>query len=116
VLRPAGFDGRLGTAMLGAFAAKELFVAQLGIVFAVDAAEGDPAALRARLRAAYSPLRGLCVMLFCLIGLPCMATVAATRKETGSWGWSAFQFAALTVLGWLVAVAVFQAGRLLGLD
>lgn len=112
VLRPMGFDWRIGTAMIGAFAAKEVFVAQLGIVFA--AADDDPTPLRAQLQATYPPRTGLCMMLFMLISTPCMATVAVTRRESGSWRWAALQFGGLTILAWLVTTAVNQIARLLG--
>ncbi|OPZ09147.1 MAG: Ferrous iron transport protein B [candidate division BRC1 bacterium ADurb.BinA364] len=116
VLDPMGFDWRIGTALLGAFAAKEIFVAQLGVLFAVgDVGEESAGSLRERIRAEYPPLVGFCVMLFCLLGLPCMATVAATWRESGSWRWAAAQFAALTGMAWLVTTAMYQAGRLLGI-
>ena len=54
-----------------------------------------------------------CIMLFCLISAPCMATLAITRKETGSWGWAAFQFFGLTVLGYVVTLIVYQLGSML---
>ncbi|MGD9873243.1 MAG: ferrous iron transport protein B [Kiritimatiellia bacterium] len=114
VWRPMGFDWRIGTALIGAFAAKEVFVAQMGIIFASGGADGNADALRGQLRAAYSPLVGLCILLFTLISSPCLATVAATRKETESWGWAVFQMTWLTVLAYAVTVAVFQIGRLLG--
>ena len=107
-LRPMGMDGRIGTAMIGAFAAKEVFVAQLGIVFAADGAEDDPAPLRERLRAAYTPLQGFSMLLFMLIATPCMATVAVTRRESGSWKWALFQFGGLTLLGWVLSTLVYQ--------
>jgi len=114
VFRPAGFDWRITTALLGAFSAKEVFVAQLGIVFAVDNAEEDSSTLRGRLRAAYTPLTAVSILLFCLIATPCMATLAATRRESGAWRWALFQFWGLTLLGYVLAVLAFQAGRLLG--
>ncbi|MBP7275492.1 MAG: ferrous iron transport protein B [Kiritimatiellae bacterium] len=110
-LRPMGLDGRVGTAMIGAFAAKEVFVAQLGIVFAAGDAEGDPAPLRERLRAAYTPLQGFSMLLFMLIATPCVATVAATRRESGSWKWALFQFGGLTLLGWVLSTLVYQTLR-----
>jgi len=113
VLRPMGFDWRIGTAMIGAFAAKEVFVAQLGIVFAV-ADEEDVTPLRERLQATYPARTGLCMMLFMLIGTPCMATVAVTRRESGSWRWAALQFGGLTALAWLLTTAVNQLALLLG--
>ena len=116
VIAPMGFDWRIGTALVGAFAAKEVFVAQLGIVYAVESPDDTGTAhLRTRLQADYTPLVGFCVMLFALIASPCMATVAVIRRESGSWGWAAFQFLGLTVLAWVVTVIVFQTGSLLGL-
>lgn len=116
VLAPMGFDWRIGTALVGAFAAKEVFVAQMGIVFSVEAADNSGTAdLRRALRASYTPLVGLCVMLFALIATPCMATVAVTRRESGSWRWSALQFLGLTALAWIVTTLVYQVGSALGL-
>ena len=116
LLQPMGFDWRIGTALVGAFAAKEVFVAQMGIVFSVESPDDDGVGhLREQLRAHYSQLVGFCIMLFALIASPCMATVAVTAKESGSWRWAALQFAGLTVLAWFVTTIVFQTGRLLGL-
>jgi ferrous iron transport protein B len=116
VLKPMGFDWRIGTALVGAFAAKEVFVSQMGIVFSVESPDESGAGhLREQLRSNYSQLVGFCVMLFALIASPCMATVAVTRRESGSWKWAALQFSGLTVLAWIVTVIVFQAGSALGL-
>jgi ferrous iron transport protein B len=114
VLAPMGFDWRIGTALIGAFAAKEVFVAQMGIVFAVGTEDENTEALRQQLHAHYPPLVGLCIMLFCLIATPCMATVAVTRQESGSWRWAFLQFWGLTLLAWILTTAVYQAGRLGG--
>jgi len=116
VLRPMGFDWKIGTALIGAFAAKEVFVAQLGIVYSIgkEADEGS-SALRDKLRANYTPLAAFCIMLFCLVSAPCMATVAITRRESNSWRWALFQLAGLTLLAWVLTVIVFQAGRLFGI-
>jgi len=115
ILGPLGFDWRIGTALIGAFAAKEVFVAQLGIVFAVGDADQDPDALRTQLRRAYDPLTGFCIMLFCLIATPCMSTVAVTRQESGSLRWALLQFWGLTLLAWILTLLVYQGGRLAGL-
>ena len=114
VLAPMGFDWKIGTALVGAFAAKEVFVAQMGIVYATGGDEEDPAPLRATLSAAYSPLVGFCIMLFCLISAPCLATLAITRRESGSWRWAGAQFGGLTVLAWLLTTIVYQVGTRLG--
>jgi len=113
-IRPLGFNWKIGTALVGAMAAKEVFVSQLGIVYAVGDTEGGTQNLRKQLQAEYSALTGFCIMLFCLISAPCVATVAMTRQETNSWGWAVFQFAALTALAYVITLAVFQLGTLLG--
>jgi ferrous iron transport protein B len=114
VLRPAGFDWRISTAMVGAFAAKEVFVAQMGIVYSLGEEEDEASEpLRDKLHANYTPLQGFCVMLFCLISAPCMATIAITRRESNSWRWALLQLIGLTVLAWIVTVAVYQVGSLL---
>jgi ferrous iron transport protein B len=115
VLAPMGFDWRIGTALLGAVAAKEVFVAQMGIVYAVGEADQESEPLRDVLRSAYSPLVGFCIMLFCLIAAPCMATLAVTRRESGSWKWALLQFGGLTALAWVLTVLVFQVGTLFGI-
>ncbi len=115
VIRPMGFDWRIGTAMIGAFAAKEVFVAQLGIVYAVGEADEESEPLREKLKQNYTPLVGFCIMLFMLISAPCMATIAVTKRESNSWGWALFQLGGLTLLAYVLTVAVHQAGLWLGL-
>ena len=111
-LRPLGFDWRIGTALVGAFAAKEVFVAQMGILFAVTDEDAGSEALRTRLRQAYSPLQAFCLLLFCLISAPCAATIACTWKESGSLKWAALQLLGLTVLAYVLTMAVYQIARL----
>ena len=115
ILKPMGFDWKIGTALIGAFAAKEVFVAQMGIVYAVGEADEESETLRAKLTRTYTPLIGFCIMLFCLISAPCMATIAITRRESNSWKWALFQLGGLTTLAYLVTTAVYQAGLLCGL-
>jgi len=122
VTRPLGFDGRVNTAMIGAFAAKEVFVADMGIVFSLGsgsarARHGAEAnlRLRERLRETYTPLQGVSIMLFCLLGFPCMATVAVMASESGSAKWMLLQWGGLTVFAYTVCLLVYQVGRLAGL-
>ncbi len=112
VIKPMGFDWRIGTAMIGAFAAKELFVAQLGIVYSVGEADEESESLRDKLREHYTPLIGFAIMLFSLISMPCMATVAVTKRESNSWKWALFQVAGLTIMAWIVTTIVYQVGSL----
>lgn len=112
VLKPLGFDWKIGTALIGAFAAKEVFVAQMGIVYSVGEADEDSDTLRAKLRESYSPLIGFCIMLFCLLSAPCMATFAVTKRESGSVKWAFFQLIGMTVIAYILTFIVFHAGTL----
>ena len=112
VLKPLGFDWKMGSAMVGAFAAKEVFVAQMGIVYAMGETDEQSEGLREVLARDYSPLVGLSLMLFLLIATPCMATVAITRRESGSWKWAALQFGGLTAVAYVISLVVFQVGSL----
>ncbi|RKZ15417.1 ferrous iron transport protein B, partial [bacterium] len=114
LIRPMGFDWRIGTALVGATAAKEVFVAQMGVVFAVGEADETSDDLRQQLRARYSSLVGFCIMLFALISTPCVATFAITRQEAGGVSWAFAQGWGLTALAWILTVAVYQVGLLLG--
>ena len=112
-IKPLGFDWQIGTALIGAMAAKEVFVSQLGIVYSLGETNEGSDALRAKLQADYTPLQGFCIMLFCLISAPCIATIAITKREANSWGWALFQFAGLTVLAYVVTLLVYQLGCLI---
>jgi len=116
VIRPMGFDWKIGTALIGAFAAKEVFVAQMGVVYSVGEADETSLTLRERLRQDYAPLVAFCIMLFTLISSPCLATFAVVKRESNSWRWAAFQFSSLTVGAYVLTVIVYQVGsRLFGL-
>ena len=112
-LKPMGFDWKIGTALIGAFPAKEIFVAQMGIVFALgEVDEDNPVALRKELPKHYNGLQAYCIMLFCLLSAPCIATFAVTRRESNSWFWAFFQLFGLTVLAYVVTTIVYQIGLL----
>jgi ferrous iron transport protein B len=123
VLAPLGFDWKIGVGLIGAFAAREVFVATLGLVYGIDEADSDDAApLRDRLRAetradgkpAYTPLVGLSLLVFFAISCQCMSTLAAVKRETKSYKWPLFMFAYMTGLAYLLSFAVYQGGKLLG--
>jgi ferrous iron transport protein B len=113
VIRPMGFDYRIGTALIGALAAKEVFVVQMSIVYSVDQTDEKSQTLRSKLSENYSPLQGFCIMLFCLISAPCMATLAVCKRETNSWKWALFQSAGLTAIGYVLTVIVYQVGSVI---
>ncbi|KJS33216.1 MAG: iron transporter FeoB [Desulfatitalea sp. BRH_c12] len=116
VFQPIGIDWRGGIALLSGFVAKEIVVSTLGVLYAVT---DDPQAnaLQSALRAAgMTPLAALSMMVFVLLYMPCLATVAAIRRETGSVKWMFFSIGYTTSIAWLMAFAVYQGGRLIGVS
>jgi ferrous iron transport protein B len=112
---PLGIDWRGGVALLTGFVAKEVVVSTMGVLYAVSDEEGTEA-LQAALRASgMQPLTALSMMVFVLLYLPCVATTAAIRRETGSLKWMFFSLTYTTTVAWLAAWLVFQGGRLLSL-
>ncbi|MFA6134025.1 MAG: ferrous iron transport protein B [Phycisphaerae bacterium] len=108
VMAPCGFDWKVSASFLGAVAAKEVFVSQMGVIYAVGDHEGQEMRLQAKLAADYTPLQGFCIMLFCLICAPCMGTVVVTMNESASWKWALLQWGGLTAVAWLVTTGVYQ--------
>ncbi len=115
LMRPIGFDWKTSTALIGAVAAKEVFVAQLGIVHSLGSAEEQPESLRDVLQREYSPLQAFCIMLFCLVSVPCMATFTAVWKESGTWKWAVAQLVGLTLLAYTLTFFVYQVGAMVGI-
>jgi len=113
VMRHVGFDWKTSTALVGAFAAKEVFVAQLGIVNSLGEAGQDAVPLRAVLQREYTPLQAFCIMIFCLISVPCVVTIITTWKESGSWRWAVLQLVGLTLLAYVLTFIVYQSGQLI---
>jgi ferrous iron transport protein B len=123
VIQPLGFDWKIGVGIVGAFAAREVFVSTLGIVYAVggDVDEGSET-LRSALHDAkngagqrsYTPLVGLSLMIFFALACQCMSTLAVVRRETDGLRWPLFLFGYMTALAWIVSFCVYQGGRLLG--
>jgi len=116
VFAPLGIDWRGGVALITGFVAKEVVVSTLGVLHAIDHTT-EPDALRRALRASgMTPLSAFSMMIFVLLYVPCLATVAAIRRETGSMGWAAFSVVYSSGIAWLAAFCVFQGGRLLGVQ
>ena len=113
VFRHIGFDWKLSTATIGALAAKEVFVSQLGTLYAEGEADEESAPLREHLRSNYTPLQAFCIMLFCLLSIPCLATLAIIRRELNSTRMAILEAAALLVLAYTITFIVFQLGSLL---
>lgn len=123
-IQPLGFDWKIGIGLIGSFAAREVLVSTLGLVYGIGKdADEESVPLREALRQeknprtgarAYTPLVGLSLMIFFLLACQCLSTVAVVRRETGSWRWPAFMLTSMTVVAYLGALAVYQGGRLMG--
>uniref|UniRef100_UPI003D12D834 nucleoside recognition domain-containing protein n=1 Tax=Haliangium sp. TaxID=2663208 RepID=UPI003D12D834 len=124
VIEPLGFDWKIGVGIVGAFAAREVFVSTLGVVYSAGSdVDESSATLRERIRAevradgspVYTPLVGLSLMIFFALACQCMSTLAVVKRETGGYRWPLFLFGYMTTLAWVASFVVYQGGRLLGL-
>ena len=122
VIRPLGFDWQIGIGLISSFAAREVFVSTLSVVFNAEAPEGNTAPLRDALRAArwpdgrmlFTPLVCFTLMIFYVFAMQCMSTIAVVRRETNGWKWPIFQTFYMTGTAWILSFIVYQAGRTLG--
>ena len=125
IVKPLGFDGRIGTAVLTSFAAREVFNASLGVIFRVEEGESDEetrSQTRDRLAAAtwpdgrplFTPLTLVSVLVFFIYALQCLPTSAVVAREAGSWKWAIRQFVFMTGFAYVASLIVFQGGKLLG--
>ena len=110
VIKPLGFDWKLGIGLISGVGAKELVVSTLGVLYTN---EGDVENVNLSNRIPITPLVALAYMLFVLIYFPCIATFAAIKQESGSWKWAIFAAGYTTGLAWLVAFTVFQIGSII---
>ncbi|MEY4513543.1 MAG: hypothetical protein RLZZ450_5665 [Pseudomonadota bacterium] len=123
-IAPLGFDWKIGIGIIGAFAAREVFVATMGVVYSVgDDVDEQSEGLRDKLRnetkpngeRAYTPLVGLSLLVFFALACQCISTLAVVKRETRSYKWPAFLLVYMTALAYAASLIVFQGGRLLGL-
>lgn len=123
VIRPLGFDWKMGIALISSFAARETLVSTLSIIYNVgdDADEKSDSligavrgAKREDGKPAWTPLVALSMMVFFVLACQCMSTVAIVRRETNSWRWPLFMVAYMTALAWIASFVTYQGGRLLG--
>ena len=123
VIKPLGYDWRIGVGVLSSFMAREVFVGTMGITFAIGATNEHSVDLRAQLASAtwpggrrvLTPLVGIDLMIFYVLACQCVSTLATVRKETRSLRWPAFLFAYTLALAYISALAVYQIGTALGL-
>lgn len=125
-IRPLGFDWRIGVGLLSGFAAKEVVVSTLGALLQTGGdVDEESVLLRERVRTVtvesgpragellFTPLVALSLLIFVLLYMPCVATIAAVRKESGGWKWALFTAFYTTAIAYLMAMLVYQVGSLL---
>lgn len=110
VLKPLGFDWRLGIGLLSGVGAKELVVSTLCVIYGASEDSVNDGGLAQHMH--ISPLVAFGYMLFCLIYFPCIATLAAIKNESGHWKWALFSATYTTVLAWILSFLVYQIGSL----
>jgi ferrous iron transport protein B len=123
VIRPLGFDWKMGVSLVTGMLAKEIVVSTMGVLYNTDNQE-DVQPLAEKLQQAkyesgsrkgefiYTPLVGFGFMIFILFYVPCVATIAAIRRESGAWKYALFSVAYSTVLAYVAALLVYQIGSL----
>ncbi len=123
VIQPLGFDWKIGVALIASFAAREVLVSTLSIIYNVGKDENEQSetlisAVRDAKtddgRPAWTPLTALTLMVFFVLAMQCMSTVAVVRRETNSWVWPLFMVGYMTALAYIGALITYQGGRLLG--
>jgi ferrous iron transport protein B len=128
VIAPLGFDWKIGIGLISSFAAREVFVSAMGTVYNVseDSAEDEDKlsiAVGDKMKAdindrtgrpTFTPLVAVALMVYYVLAMQCMSTIAVVRRETNSWKWTLFQIGYMTALAWVVTFIVYQGGKLLG--
>ncbi len=120
VTDPLGFDWRTNVALVGGLAAKEVIVSTMGTAYSLGqgakkSVDAEPLAKRLAASPGWTPLAAFALMIFVMIYSPCVATLAVIRRETGGWRWPLFAMLHHTLVAYLLALLVYQGGRLLGL-
>ncbi|MCJ7615985.1 MAG: ferrous iron transport protein B [Desulfobacterales bacterium] len=114
VFAPIGIDWRGSVALLTGFVAKEIVVSTFGILYATEETDEPDALKNALLSSEMTSLSALSLMVFVLLYLPCVATIATIRRETGSLKWTLFSVVYSTSIAWAAAFCVYQGGKILG--
>ncbi len=125
-IAPLGFDWKMGIGIVASFAAREVFVSTMSVVYNVGETDTKDIAATTSLakimhdekrddgQPAYTPLVAVALMVFYVFALQCVSTIAVVRRETNSWKWPVIQWLYMAVLAWVLAFLTFQGGKLLG--
>ena len=114
VIKPLGFDWKIGIALISSFAAREVFVGTMATLYSVE--ENNKLSLREKMQLqtdeegnkVYSLATSVSLMMFYLFAMQCMSTLAVVRRETKTWKWPAFQFAYMTLLAYSISFITFH--------
>lgn len=116
VIKPLGYDWKIGIALLTSFAAREVFVGTMATIYSIGSTE-DQSSIKSRMQAEINPETGeprftfavgVSLLLFYTFAMQCMSTLAVVYRETTSWKWPALQLVYMSVLAYLSALAAFQ--------
>lgn len=117
VIKPIGFDWKIGIALITSFAAREVFVGTMATIYSVEADDAHMESVREKMASARNPETGMPVftvavafslMVFYAFAMQCISTIAVVYRETKSWTWPAIQFAYMTTLAYLASLLVYQ--------
>jgi len=123
VIAPLGFDWKIGIGLIGSFAAREVFVSTMSIVYNVELEDKEKTEPLRDIMVAerrddgspvFTPLVCIALMVFYVLAMQCISTLAIVRRETNSWRWPLFQLGYMTALAWIGSFVIFQGGKLLG--
>jgi ferrous iron transport protein B len=117
VIRPLGYDWKIGIAVITSFAAREVFVGTMATLYSVEGGkDADQQTLRQRMQSArlpdgspvYTLATGVSLMIFYVLAMQCMSTLAVVRRETRSWKWPAIQLVYMTGLAYVMSLIAYQ--------
>jgi ferrous iron transport protein B len=116
VIKPLGYDWKIGIAIITSFAAREVFVGTMATLYSVgDLDDEESPTLRKKMQSAvrsdgtkvYTLATGVSLMIFYVLAMQCMSTLAVVKRETGSWKWPVIQFVYMTTLAYLLSMAAY---------
>jgi ferrous iron transport protein B len=114
LVKPLGFNWRIGVGLITSFAAREVIVGTLGTIYGIEGGESNAGGLQHALHADMSPAAAVALLMFFAFAMQCFSTIAVVRRETGGWKWPIFQFSYMLVLAYASAWIAYEiASRLL---
>jgi ferrous iron transport protein B len=122
-IAPLGFDWRIGIGLVGSLFQREIFVSTMGTLYNIDNNSSGVIPLQENLRNQTDPVTGkqtftlltaVCVMVYYVLAMQCLSTVAVMRRETGGWRWPLFQISYMTALAYVTTFLVYRLGLWLG--